>query len=284
MSAADPAPRATEPTLVRRIFGERPDEAVLRFLFRTLIAVTVGVLGWDLYQRSTEEMARAAEPSLLPGETLKVEPFLPSIRPKVAPGDEKRRGSPMDARLQEPMTIELVAGGRLVATGSITPGTSARFAEEIEKRGDYVTTVVLNSPGGSVQDALAMGKLIRERGLITLVEKAGHCASSCPLVFSGGAARIAEKGASMGVHQVFAISREDGTQADTGMAQAQRVSAECQRHLVDMGVDTRVWIHAMETPREELFYFTPKELLDLKLATGDVLPAAPAAAAKQPKA
>jgi hypothetical protein len=34
-----------------------------------------------------------------------------------------------------------------------------------------------------------------------------------------------------------------------------------------MGVDLEVWIRAMETPREELYYFQPAELLALKLAT-----------------
>ena len=49
-----------------------------------------------------------------------------------------------------------------MATGTITPGISEAFAAEIAKRGDYVKTVVLNSPGGSVGDALAMGRLIRD--------------------------------------------------------------------------------------------------------------------------
>jgi hypothetical protein len=267
-----------ERSLFRRLLGERPDETLLRAVFRTLVAATVVVLGADLFDAYRAEQAEAAAPKLVPGELPKVQPFLPSTRPKEAPGDEKRRGSPMDERLQQAMTIDLLSGGRLEAKGAITPGTAARFAEEIAKRGDYVKTVVLNSPGGSVQDALAMGKLIREKGLSTRVESGGHCASSCPLVFSGGVERVAEKGASIGVHQVFAL-QGDGAPADTGMAQAQRVSAECQRHLVDMGVDTRVWIHAMETPREELFYFTDKELLDLKLATGEGSKAEPTAAA-----
>jgi hypothetical protein len=34
-----------------------------------------------------------------------------------------------------------------------------------------------------------------------------------------------------------------------------------------MGVDLGVWVHAMQTPKDELYYFTSKELLDLKLAT-----------------
>jgi hypothetical protein len=34
-----------------------------------------------------------------------------------------------------------------------------------------------------------------------------------------------------------------------------------------MGVDPEVWIHAMETPKEKLFYFTADSLIRLKLAT-----------------
>jgi len=36
----------------------------------------------------------------------------------------------------------------------------------------------------------------------------------------------------------------------------------------DMGADLGVvWVHAMETPREQQYYFKPAELLALKLAT-----------------
>ena len=65
--------------------------------------------------------------------------------------------------MAKPMTFELVGGGKLMATGTITPGISEAFAAEVAKRGDYIKTVVLNSPGGSVTDALAMGRLIREQ-------------------------------------------------------------------------------------------------------------------------
>jgi hypothetical protein len=51
------------------------------------------------------------------------------------------------------------------------------------------------------------------------------------------------------------------------MDNAQRVSAECQRYLREMGVDPAVWLHAMETPKDELFYFESKDMLSLKLAT-----------------
>ncbi len=51
------------------------------------------------------------------------------------------------------------------------------------------------------------------------------------------------------------------------METAQQISAACQKYLREMGIDLEVWLHAMETPREALYYFQPSELLSLKLAT-----------------
>jgi hypothetical protein len=252
------------------LFGERPDETVLRLIFRGLLVMTVVVLGRDLYERAQAPEPQAAE-TLLPGEQPKAEPFLPSSRPQIAkPATTRKSAAP---ELRNAMVIELVADGRLEAKGAITPGTAERFKAEIDKRGAYVKTVVVSSPGGSVHDALAMGKLIREKGLATRVESDGLCASSCPLVFAGGTERSAGKGAAIGVHQVIAFGGP-GMSASDGMNHVQKISATCQRYLTDMGVDTQVWTHAMETPPEEIFYFTDKEMADLKLVT----PAIPASA------
>src|SRR3954452_6892588 len=79
------------------------------------------------------------------------------------------------------MSFDLRADGRLMATGTIRPGTAKVFAAELEKRGNYVKTVLLHSPGGSVSDAIEMGRLIRQQQFATEVESGRYCASSCPL-------------------------------------------------------------------------------------------------------
>jgi hypothetical protein len=48
---------------------------------------------------------------------------------------------------------------------------------------------------------------------------------------------------------------------------AQSISARCQRYLADMGVSLQVWVHAMETPHDRLFVFTPDELKSLNVVT-----------------
>jgi hypothetical protein len=162
---------ATSPTFNQRFhawLSDNPDDSILRFIFRGIVVVTVAALALDL--ATMNGWMKPEDIGLTPHET-KASPGLsvPAILAPLLPGSE-RRGAPLpqpDGATAKPMTFELVGGGKLMATGTITPGISEVFAAEIAKRGDYVKTVVLNSPGGSVGDALAMGKLIREKKLAT---------------------------------------------------------------------------------------------------------------------
>jgi hypothetical protein len=266
--------------------SDNPDEAVFRWILRTIITVTIAVLAADLAGRNgwIGQQDLAAAPAEIRSDSPASESpgILPSILAPLLPGGDKRL-MPLpqpDGTLTQTMSFELVGGGRLMATGTITPGSSRTFAAEIERRGDYVKTVVLNSPGGSVADALAMGRLIRERKFATEVEGGKYCASSCPLVFAGGIERRAGDRAIIGVHQVAAIksAAASGPPRDE-MSIAQNISARCQRYLAEMGVNLQVWVHAMETPHDKLFVFKADELKSLALITP---PPASAKAAETP--
>jgi hypothetical protein len=201
-------------------------------------------------------------------------PALTEGRPAAPPVEPS---SPADV-LRKAMTFNLTTGGVLKAEGAIEPGAAERFATEIEARGEYVKTVSLNSPGGSVGDAIAMSKLIREKKLATLVVTKGLCASSCPIVFAGGVTRVAEKDAVIGVHQVFNGGRSRPS-ADEAMSGAQATTARVTRHLQEMGIGSGLWLHALETPPDRLYYLTPKEMTDFKLTTSPA-PAVNASARK----
>jgi hypothetical protein len=236
----------------------RPDDVVLRKLFAVMLGGTVAVLVLDYLELSDLRGQAAAG--------------LPRIMTEAIPAALPEDGEPAVAPLRKPdrtlsqkMRFELLPGGRLQAIGTIHPGTAKAFAEEIDKRGSYVTTVVLHSPGGSVSDALEMGRLIRKKKFATEVQAGQYCASSCPLVFAGGVERRAGDRAVIGVHQVSAVGG-DGSPAG-GMAEAQRISAICQEYLRDMDVDLAVWTHAMATPPARLYTFRRNELLTLRLAT-----------------
>jgi hypothetical protein len=259
--------------------SDNPDEAVLRWIFRSVVTVTIAVLAVDLasMQGWIANPDSAAAPAEISQDSpaLDLPSMVPAILAPLLPGGDKRL-TPLpqpDGAMARPMTFDLVSGGKLMATGTITPGISQSFAAEVGRHGDYIRTVVLNSPGGSVADALAMGRLIRERKFATEVEAGKYCASSCPLMFAGGVERRAGDRAAIGVHQVAAISSATGGPPRDEMSIAQNISARCQRYLGDMGVSPQVWVHAMETPHDKLFVFKPDELKSLNIVT-----AAPASA------
>ncbi|KRR28611.1 hypothetical protein [Bradyrhizobium retamae] len=274
---------ATLQQRVQAFLAANPDEAILRWLFRSIVTITIAVLAADL--AGMNGWIGTADPAVeLRQDTpsLNLPNAVPSILAPLAPGDNKRLTPrpQADGAMAEPMTFELVGGGKLMAIGTITPGISDAFAAEVAKRGDYIKTVVLNSPGGSVSDALAMGRLIRERSFATEIEAGKYCASSCPLMFAGGVERRVGDKAIVGVHQVAALGTTAGLPRDE-MNVAQNVSARCQRYLGDMGVNLQVWVHAMETPHDKLFVFKPDELKSLNLATATGA-AAPSASAPRP--
>jgi hypothetical protein len=278
------SPSSTLQQHLQTFLSDNPDEAILRWIFRSVVMVTIAVLAIDL--AGINGWIANADPAATPAEIKQDLPALdqpgtnPSILSPLLPGGDKRL-MPLpqpDGAMARPMTFELVGGGKLMATGTIMPGISESFAAEVSRRGDYIKTVVLNSPGGSVADALTMGRLIRERKFATEVEAGKYCASSCPLVFAGGVERRAGDKALIGVHQVAAVSSTANGAARDEMNVAQKISARCQRYLGDMGVSLQVWVHAMETPHDKLFIFKPDELKSLNMVTA-VPAAAPAPAA-----
>ena len=109
--------------------------------------------------------------------------------------------------------------------------------------------------------------MIRAEGISTVVPANGYCASSCPLVLSGGLYRTSGKNAWVGVHQIYAPAPSVGT-LQRGMADAQTISALCQNLLVDMDVDPQVWILAMQTPSASLYVLTPDQIRRFELANG----------------
>lgn len=255
--------QSASPGIIQRLAAIE-DGAILRFAFFALLAGTASVLYVD-YRELT-----ASEPVLL---TPPLQPILPPAQPIEGPA-----GHPMPPVttapdvLDAPLEITLESSGILRLAGTIDPGSATRFANEIDARGEYVETVSLDSPGGSVMDALEIGGLIHERGLATMVAVGSLCASSCPLIFASGTERMASPDSAIGVHQIYAASLGEGAAdalavAGVAMSDAQSTTATITRHLIEVGVDPALWLHALDTPPDRLYYFSWEEMQRLKLVT-----------------
>lgn len=127
------------------------------------------------------------------------------------------------------------------ARGSIEPGTAAAFKKFLKKTvGNRRLPVVISSPGGDIDSAMAMGRMIRERKLDVgvgsayltgcpvgekdckagkaksgmqygvIVDYGQYCNSACPLVLAGGIGRFAGPTTYVGVHQITTtVTREN---------------------------------------------------------------------------
>jgi hypothetical protein len=240
------------------------DGAIIRAAFFGLLSATGVILYLDYTELSGQK------PLALPSELTPILPAFDPNSPGGGPGPAI--ATPMEL-LRAPLEVKLTGGGVLAVTGTIVPGSAEAFATEVESYGEYVKTVALDSPGGSVNDALEMGRLIRDKGFATSVAAGGLCASSCPLVFAGGAERVAAPSSAIAVHQIYAATPGDLSVASrlaaagNAMSDAQAMTAQISRYLIDMGVDSEVWLRALETPPDRLSYFSPEDLTRLKLAT-----------------
>lgn len=127
----------------------------------------------------------------------------------------------------EPLCPEWIS-----AEGTITRSTPAEFKKLLKKLGDKRLPVIVTSPGGHVEAAWELGRMLRARkldigvGLTRFVECApgqkgckldparkgiysgalyaagAYCASACSMMFAGGVRRHVGQWAYMGVHQV----------------------------------------------------------------------------------
>jgi hypothetical protein len=131
--------------------------------------------------------------------------------------------------------------------GVIDPKAATRFEKYIkDNRIPDRSIVYVNSPGGSLIEGIALGRIIRKYGLSTSVGKRlvaatrrfdiepGGCYSACAYAYMGGQFRYLTKGSRYGVHQ-FA-STAGGSE---GVAQI--ASAIIVEYIRSMDVDTELF-------------------------------------------
>ena len=222
---------------------------------------------------------------LLPSLATLVAPSdAPALTQPASPGDQTRRYSPRDVptRVPNPGTRPIPAttdmpnrlafafttwedAPALILTGTIETGDAGRFADALALN-PAPQVVFLNSPGGSVKDALAIGRTLRDLGVTTRLTQSDICLSACPYIFAAGTQRIADDDAWLGVHQHF-FDENTVLPAFLAVENIQRGQAEVVAYLDDMGVDLRIMQPAMATPPDEIYLLTPQERIDYHLTT-----------------
>jgi hypothetical protein len=142
----------------------------------------------------------------------------------------------------------------------IGAGFAGRVIREL--RDKRAVGLIINSPGGSVAEARALGRYLRANGLRTAVDRA--CLSACIDVLAGGSERYATRNARLGIHQSKVPNRYSSHEG------GQLYVAESFRYLREMGVDADVAIAAAAIPNDRLLLIPLKQALETRLVTAVV--------------
>ncbi len=208
------------------------------------------------------------------------------------------------------VTCEPNCRGWISAVGIITADTPKAFEEFSRGRQLGGATVVLDSSGGSVNDAITLGRRFRNLGLLTTVGvslRAGqsarptvapeaYCESMCVFLLLAGKKRYVPEAAHVRVHQIWMGDRADDAKAASYTAQdvmiVERDIGRLAKYTFDMGGAGDLLSLALSVPPwEELHELDAGELKLTNLVTtdlvADVLPhvdiSAPAMAELAPK-
>lgn len=211
-------------------------------------------------------------------------PTAPAIDQPVRPGDQTRQFDPErspldlpenpylspDQRVPPRLTFsEIETGenaGKVLINGMIADGDAAHFSRWIDALVTEPSGVLLNSPGGEVQEALQIGRMLRDTGLSVTVPASAICFSACPYILAGGLERVVSRRATIGVHQHY-FGENTYLPAFLMVSDIQSGQAQVMTYLNDMGIDPLLMAKALVTPPDDIYVLIPDELEGFKLAT-----------------
>ncbi|SMO97792.1 hypothetical protein [Paracoccus laeviglucosivorans] len=221
-------------------------------LSQVLLAAAIVVI--DLRSTSGGQSPELSAPAQGPS----VRPYRPDQRPQM-PGAPAM--GPMPERLEFSQ-----AGDEIRILGQIAPGDADRFLSWLDTTQPAQTQVSLNSSGGSVADALAIGRTIRSAGYSTRVSTGSVCMSACPYLLAAGTTRDVARGGVVGVHQHY-FGKNTILPAFMAVADLQRGQASVMDYLDEMGIDLRLMSFAMRTPASEIYVLDHDLMQELRLTT-----------------
>jgi hypothetical protein len=145
--------------------------------------------------------------------------------------------------------------GLISVKGIIEPGDGATFydfAQRVER-----AVVLLESPGGNVQEGISIAAEIAYRGFNTLVADGDGCHSICAIIWTSGASRYMAREAEISVHAAYRPIQQ-GT-AQPGAAESGLANALIGAYLNEGGLSREaISYFTIARPDEPLLPITPE--------------------------
>lgn len=168
---------------------------------------------------------------------------------------------------------------RIIIDGHIVPGDEKRFSDELNKANrdgsvqwtSYGRRLLLNSEGGDVATAMAIGRIVRKAQLETAIHEQNVCASACTLILAGGVWRYARNGARLGLHRPYFNDPQQATTHGYQSFQGQydKVIEAHRRYFSEMGVEVGLLDWMIRIPSHEIKWITIAEAEKMNLLGED---------------
>lgn len=161
---------------------------------------------------------------------------------------------------------------RIAVSGSISSSDAAKFrsiASALDKiHKQWWAVVDLNTQGGSVQAALEIGTVLRERTLAAMVDKGASCMSACVYILAGAPTRIVHEHATIGIHRPY-----DPDDKEDSVDQQRRKQADLGRrilaYLQAMTIPIRLYEDSIFIPPDRMKILTSSEIASYGLSAND---------------
>jgi len=164
----------------------------------------------------------------------------------------------------------------LSVNGEIEKGDTKHLLSALEvvarqrpKRGgrSRIGTIMFNSPGGDLAEAMVLGRAIRKHLIQTSVSGASSCADACVIAFLGGIERWPLGPVIM--HSRYSREFTGIEESDKASTQGEQIFLDLQQYLKDMNVTTSLLDEIEKIPHDSAKTLSVPELNRLEIMGTD---------------
>jgi hypothetical protein len=160
--------------------------------------------------------------------------------------------------------------------GEITDATVVQLSQIIDKTRRKAeankllfnfASVELNSPGGSVDAAIAIGRIVRKEEAGAFVNRGAVCLSSCVLILAGGSFRSSE--GKIGIHRPYLPVPSGDVSSQTVKAIYQKMLQDLRTYFREMNVADGLADAMLRINPENIRLLSEEELTNYGLTGAD---------------
>jgi len=129
----------------------------------------------------------------------------------------------------------------------LTGEISVRDLQALRERKREGLVVNLNTGGGQVTSAIAIGRLLRETKGVARVEAGSSCLSACVFVLAGAPYRVVQTGAVVGIHRPYDPDDSEIT-AERHKRKQQRLDEFVRTYLREVNVPRSLYEAMLKSP------------------------------------